>query len=102
MIVFYRFVFYMNEMRLIVSLNAQLVHRVFSQRLSCTLPSVSVRGPPRHTYCLLDTASILFGLTTLRTESGWLKKKLPRKKNKKRIEKQSGYEEAGREWSASS
>ena len=47
MIVFYRFVFYMNEMRFIVSLNAQLIHRVFSQRLSRTLPSVSVRGLPR-------------------------------------------------------
>ena len=60
---FYRFVFYMNEMRYIVSLNAQLIHRVFSQRLSRTLPSVSVRGLPRRTYCLRDTASILFGLT---------------------------------------
>ena len=62
MIVFYRFVFYMNEIRYIVSLNAQLIHRVFSQRLSRTLPIVSVRGPPRRTYCLRDTASILFGL----------------------------------------
>ena len=102
MIVFYRFVFYMNEIRYIVSLNAQLIHRVFSQRLSRTLPIVSVRGPPWRTYCLRDTASILFGLTTLRTECSWLKKKLPRKKNKKRIKKQIGYEEAGREWSASS
>ena len=60
---FYHFVFYMNEIRYIVSLNAQLIHRVFSQRLSRTLPIVSVRGLPRRTYCLLDTASILFGLT---------------------------------------
>ena len=87
MIVFYRFVFYMNEMRYIVSLNAQLIHRVFSQRLTRALQSVSVRGPPRHTYCLLDTASILFGLTTLRTESGWLKKKLPGMKLEKQKEK---------------
>ena len=85
----------------IVSLNAQLIHRVFSQRLTRTLPSVSVRGPPRRTYCLRDTASILFGLTTLKTESSWLKKKLPRMKlDDDKIVK--GYEEAGREWSASS
>ena len=62
MIIFYRFVFYMNEIRYIVLLNAQLIHRVFSQRLSRTLPSVSVHGPPQYAYCLLDTASILFGL----------------------------------------
>ncbi len=39
-----------------------------------------------------------FGLTTLRTESSWLKKKLPRMKlEDEKIVK--GYEEAGREWS---
>ena len=43
----------------VVSLNAQLIYRVFSQRLSRTLPSVSVRDPPRRTYCLLDTKSSL-------------------------------------------
>ena len=87
MIVFYRFVFYMNEMRFIVSLNAQLINRVFSQRLSRTLPSVSVRGPPRRTYCLLDTASILFGLTIRTPEGSWLKKKLPGMKLEKQKEK---------------
>ena len=91
----------MKEIKFIVSLNAQLIHRVFSQRLSRTLPIVSVYGPPRHTYCLRDTASILFGLTTLRTESSWLKKKMPRMKlEDEKIVKV--YEEAGREWSASS
>ena len=63
MIDIYHFVFYMKEIRFIVSLNAQLIHRVFSQRLTRALPSVSVRGPPRHMYCFLDKVSILFGLT---------------------------------------
>ena len=73
MIDIYRFVFYMNEIRFIVLLNAQLIHRVFSQRLSRTLPIVSVRGPPRRTYCPRDTASILFGLTLL--ERRWVKRR---------------------------
>ena len=37
--------------RTVVSLNAQLIHRVFSQRLSRTLPSVNVRCPPRCVSC---------------------------------------------------
>ncbi len=39
MIDIYRFVFYMNEIRFIVLLNAQLIHRVFTQCLARTLPS---------------------------------------------------------------
>ena len=79
----------MNEISFIVSLNVQLIHRVFSQRLSCALPSVSVRGPPRRTYCLRDTASILFELTISMPEGSWLKKKLPGMK----LEKQQKSEE---------
>ena len=48
-----------------VSLNAQLIHRVFSQRLSRTLPSVSVRGPPRRVSRTPASAS------ASRTAYGW-------------------------------
>ena len=44
-----------------VLLNAQLIHRVFTQCLARTLPGVSVRCLPRSAYCLRDTTSILFG-----------------------------------------
>ena len=50
---------------------------------------------------LLAAASILFGLTIWMPEGSWLKKKLPRMKIEDN-KKVKGYEEAGREWSASS
>ena len=54
-----------RSLRTRVLLNAQLIHRVFSQCLSRTLPIVSVRGPPRHVSRAPASAS------ASRTACGW-------------------------------
>ena len=79
----------MNEIRYIVSLNAQLIHRVFSQRLSRTLPSISVRGPPRHVsrFSLQRQA---FGSNDLNARR-WLAKEKTAKKEKSKTNKEANW-----------
>ena len=48
-----------RSLRTVVSLNAQLIHRVFTQCLTRALPSVSMRCLPRRAYWLLATMSSL-------------------------------------------